>query len=165
MILRGQSSIWCKLFQKFKFWSKFRKFWKILNFEFFSGEAPALRVIWAETRLTVHRSLPYGNEQWTAILVPARITRRVETSPSINFWNFNIVRNFRNFNQNLNFWKKLASDRTFSLHYHFSMWLAQSKASIYCLKLFLKFLRHLSMILLCKTIFSWSCACACTVPL
>ena len=38
-------------FQKFKMWSKFRKF--------VDGGAYALRDIRAGTRLTVHRSLPY----------------------------------------------------------------------------------------------------------
>ena len=56
----GKNSIWCKRFQKFEILSKFRKFQKISKFwKNVEGCAPALRVIRAGTRLTVHRSLPY----------------------------------------------------------------------------------------------------------
>ena len=49
-----------RTFQKLIFLSKFRKFQKIEeNVNSLEG-APALRVIRAGTRLTVHRSLPYG---------------------------------------------------------------------------------------------------------
>ena len=60
MTILGKSSIWCNFFQKFEIWSKSWKIRKILKFwNFVEGGAPALRVIRAGTRLTVHRSLPY----------------------------------------------------------------------------------------------------------
>ena len=56
----GKSSIGFSGFEKLTFLVEISKFSKILEISrFFEEHAPALRVIRAGTRLTVHRSLPY----------------------------------------------------------------------------------------------------------
>ena len=57
-----KSSIGSKLFPKVQNLVEISKISKNLKIsKILSGEAPALRVIRAGTRLTVHRSLPYQN--------------------------------------------------------------------------------------------------------
>ena len=60
MIMLGESSIGFSGFEKLTFLVEISKISKILekNDNFIEGGAPALRVIRAGTRLTVHRSLP-----------------------------------------------------------------------------------------------------------
>ena len=61
--------------------------------------------------------------------------------------------------------EKIASDTTFPWLCDLIILLPLSKASIYNLKLFLKFTGHFSIIFSSKTTSSWSCACACAAPL
>ena len=59
MIMPEKSSIGFSGFEKLIFLVKISKFYKIPKIsKIFEGGAPALRVIRAGTRLTVHRSLP-----------------------------------------------------------------------------------------------------------
>ena len=59
MIMQGKSSIGFSGLEKFDFLVKISKISKNLkNLKNSSREAPALRVMRAGTRLTVHRSLP-----------------------------------------------------------------------------------------------------------
>ena len=117
------------------------------------------------TSAQLSHSFRTGNERWTVNLVPARITRRAGASPRWNCNFFENFLNFRNFDQNFNFWKKLGPYRIFPWHYHFSILLALSKSSIHYLKQSCHSQDHFSMIFFSKTTFSWSCAPACAAPL
>ena len=59
--MRGKSSIGFSGFEKFRFLMKILKIRKISKIWKNEEGAPALRVIRAGTRLTVHRSLPYSS--------------------------------------------------------------------------------------------------------
>ena len=107
----------------------------------------------------------YGNERWTVNLVPARITRRAGAPALVEFLKFRDFSKFSKFWPNFELLEKLASDRTFSRHCHFSISLVLSKALIYYLKLLLYLISTSSKQTWSEITFSWSRALACAAPL
>ena len=112
-----KSSIWCKLFESSKFGQNFENFENSRKNEKYSRGAPALRVIRARTRLTVHRSLPVNVEPavnrqpgFRRKLVeqkPTMLIRQLRTSfiqmHLIN--NFHMKLNFLNISENHQFFQ------------------------------------------------------------
>ena len=94
---------------------------------------------------TSHLAINNGNERWTVNQVPARITRRAG-APLRKILKLCDFEKFSKFRPKYPLSKKLQPNRTFLWHYHFSILLALSTASIHNLNLLCHSLEHLSMI-------------------